>query len=145
MRACSARQPDIVAKSFFCATYHANNSLKCARIAIVCRMREACEKSRVGRNNCELMASKTTSQSREISQSMRSGMTRRAGRYNDPGDHRYSSRVVGAVETPRRISEPGIGPYLLRVRRNYPHRLVSLYHPPTRVGGRSRARTNQRF
>ena len=26
-----------------------------------------------------------------------------------------------------------------------PHRLVSLYHPPTRVGGRCEARTNQRF
>ena len=44
---------------------------------------------------------------------MESGLTRRAGRYIDPGDHRYSSRVVGAVEI-RRISEPGMGPYLLR-------------------------------
>ena len=48
---------------------------------------------------------------------MESGLTRRAGRYIDPGDHRYSSRVAGAVEI-RRISEPGIGPYLPRVRRN---------------------------
>ena len=50
---------------------------------------------------------------------MESGLTRCAGRYIDPGDHRYSSRVVGAVEI-RRISEPGMGPYLPRVRRNCP-------------------------
>ena len=37
----------------------------------------------------------------------------------DLGDHRYSSRVVGAVEI-RRISEPGTGSYLPRVRRNCP-------------------------
>ena len=67
-RACSARQPDIGSTSFLCATYHANNSLNCARIAIFCRMREVCEKTRLGRNNCELIGSKTTSQSREISQ-----------------------------------------------------------------------------
>ena len=67
-RACSARQPDISSKSLFCATYHANSSLNCARIANVCRMRQVCEKTRVGRNNCELIGSKPTSQSRVISQ-----------------------------------------------------------------------------
>ena len=35
----------------------------------------------------------------------------------DLGNHRYSSRVVGAVEI-RRISEPGMGTYLPHVRRN---------------------------
>ena len=61
-------------------------------------MREVCEKTRLGRNNCELIGSKLTSQSREISQSMESGLTRREGRYVDPGDHRYSSRVARAVD-----------------------------------------------
>ena len=37
----------------------------------------------------------------------------------DLGNHRYSSRVVGAVDI-RRISEPERGPYLPRVRRNCP-------------------------
>ena len=37
----------------------------------------------------------------------------------DPGDHRYSYRVVGAVEI-RRIYEPWMGPYLPRVQRNCP-------------------------
>ena len=37
----------------------------------------------------------------------------------DPGGHRYSSRVVGAVDI-QRISERGMGPYLPRVRRNCP-------------------------
>ena len=50
---------------------------------------------------------------------MESGLTRRARRYIDPGDHRYSSRVAGAVDI-RRISEPEMGPYLPRVRRNCP-------------------------
>ena len=53
--------------------------------------------------------------------------TCRAGRYIEPGDqcyssrvaHRYSSRVAGAVEI-RKISEPGMGPYLPRVRRSCP-------------------------
>ena len=67
-RACSARQPDIGSKSLSRATYHANNSLNCARIADVCRMREVCDKNRLGRNNCELIGSKPTSQSREKSQ-----------------------------------------------------------------------------
>ena len=40
---------------------------------------------------------------------IKSGLTRRAGRHIDPGDHRYSSHVVGAVEI-RRISEPGMEP-----------------------------------
>ena len=35
-RACSARQPDIGSKSLFFVTYHASNSLNCARIANVC-------------------------------------------------------------------------------------------------------------
>ena len=48
---------------------------------------------------------------------MESGLIRHAGRNIDTGDHRYSSRVAGAVEI-RRISEPGMGPYLPRVRRN---------------------------
>ena len=66
-RACSARQlikKEIGPKSFVCATYHASSSLNCARVANVCRMREVCEKSRLGRNNCELIGSKSTSQSR---------------------------------------------------------------------------------
>ena len=50
---------------------------------------------------------------------MESGLTRRAEGYTDPGDHRYSSRVAEAVEF-RTISEPGMGPYLPRVRRNCP-------------------------
>ena len=36
---------------------------------------------------------------------MQSGVTRRAGRYNDPGDHRYTPRVGGDVGF-RKISEP---------------------------------------
>ena len=40
---------------------------------------------------------------------MESGLTRRAGRCIDPGDHRYISRVAEAVEI-RRVSEPGMGP-----------------------------------
>ena len=35
-RACSARQPDMGLKSFFCATYHANSWSNCVRIANVC-------------------------------------------------------------------------------------------------------------
>ena len=73
---------------------------------------------------------------------MESGLTRRAGTYVDPGYHRYMyiSRVVGA------ISEPGMGPYIPRVcDGTAPHRLVSLYDPPTRVGGRCGAPTDQRF
>ena len=54
-----------------------------------------------------------------INKPMESGLTRHAGRYIDPGDHRYSSRVVGTVEI-RIIFEPGMGPYFPRVRQNCP-------------------------
>ena len=37
----------------------------------------------------------------------------------DPGDHRYSSDVVGVVEI-RRIFQPEMGPHLPRVPRNWP-------------------------
>ena len=47
----------------------------------------------------------------------------------DPGDHRYRSRVFGAADI-RGIYEPGMGPYLPRVRRKFPP-LIGLY-PPTR-------------
>ena len=50
---------------------------------------------------------------------MESGLTRRAESYINPGDHRYSSHVAGVVEI-RRTSEPGMEPYLPRVRRNCP-------------------------
>ena len=50
---------------------------------------------------------------------MGSGLTHAVRGGIDPGDHRYSSRVVGAVEI-RRISEPGMGSYVPRVRRNCP-------------------------
>ena len=40
---------------------------------------------------------------------MESGLTRRAERYIDPGDHRCSFRITGSVEI-RRIYEPGMGP-----------------------------------
>ena len=50
---------------------------------------------------------------------MESGLTHRVERYIDLGDHRYSFRVVGAVEI-RRISEPRMGPNLARVRPNCP-------------------------
>ena len=50
---------------------------------------------------------------------MGSGLTHAVRGGIDPGHHRYSSRVVGAVEI-RRVSEPGMGPYLSRVRRNCP-------------------------
>ena len=78
---------------------------------------------------------------------MESGLTRRAGTNIDPVDHRYMyiSRVVGAVEIGR-IFEAGMGPYLPRVcDGTAPHRLVSVYDPPTRVGGRCGAPTDQRF
>ena len=65
---------------------------------------------------------------------MESGLTRRAGRYIDPGDHRYSSRVVRAAEI-RRTSEPGWGPISPVCDGTAPHWLVSFYHPPTRVWG----------
>ena len=43
---CSARQPDIISKSIFCAIYRAtNNSSNCARIANVCRVQQVCEKN----------------------------------------------------------------------------------------------------
>ena len=80
----------------------------------------------------------------KISQSMESELTRREERSVDPGDHRYRSRVAGVVEI-RRISEPAMGSYLPVCDVTAPHRLVSLYHPPTKVGGRCGARTNQRF
>ena len=54
---------------------------------------------------------------------MDSGLTCRAGRYIDPEDHRYSSSVAGAVAGAveiRRISEPGMGPYLPRLQWNCP-------------------------
>ena len=73
---------------------------------------------------------------------MESGLTRRAGTYIDPGDHRYSSRVAGAVEI---VLNRGWGPISPVCDGTAPHRLVSLYHPPARVGGRCGARTNQRF
>ena len=101
--------PRIGSKSF-CATYHENNSLNCARIANVCRMRELCEKTQLGRNNCELIGSKSTSQSITRSKPMKSVLTRRAGRYIDPGDHRYRSRVAGAVEIFRGFLNRGWGP-----------------------------------
>ena len=93
-------------KIVFLSTCYANNSLNCAGIANICHMREVCEKNRVGRNNCEL-ASKPTSQSRVISQWSRSWHAVRGG--IDPGDNRYGSRVVGAVEI-RGISKRGWGP-----------------------------------
>ena len=101
--------PRIGSKSF-CATYHENNSLNCARIANVCRMREICEKTQLGRNNWELIGSKSTSQSITRNKPMKSVLTRRAGRYIDPGDHRYSSRVAGAVEIFRGFLNRGWGP-----------------------------------
>ena len=73
---------------------------------------------------------------------MESRLTRRAGRYIDPGDHRCSSRVAGAVEI-RRISEAGMGPISPACDGTAPHRWASLYHPPTIVRGRRGARTNQ--
>ena len=46
---CSARQPNDISKSQLRASFDANNNwLNCARIANVCRMREVCEKNRVG-------------------------------------------------------------------------------------------------
>ena len=48
---------------------------------------------------------------------MESGLTRRVERYIDPEHHRHSSRVAGAVEI-LRISGPGMGPFLSRVRRD---------------------------
>ena len=50
---------------------------------------------------------------------MESWLTRRAGRYINAGEYRHSSRVAGAVEI-RRISQPGMEPYLPRVRRICP-------------------------
>ena len=53
---------------------------------------------------------------------MESGLTSRAGRYIDPGDHRYSSLVAGlsvAVEI-LRISGQEMGPYFPRAGRNCP-------------------------
>ena len=47
----------------------------------------------------------------------------------DPGDHRYCSHVFGAADI-REIYEPGMGPYLPRVRRKYPP-LMGLYPPRT--------------
>ena len=51
----------------------------------------------------------------------------------DPGDHRYRPRCVGAVhryKVYRGISEPEMGPYARRVRRNCPQS-VGLYFPRT--------------
>ena len=76
---------------------------------------------------------------------MESGLTRRAGRYIDPGDHRYSFRVARAVEIFGEFLNWGWGSISPVCHGTAPHRLVSLYHPPTRVGGRCGARTNQRF
>ena len=54
-RVCSARQPDTISKSLFCATYFAkNNWSNCARNANACRMRQECKKNRFDRHNCEL-------------------------------------------------------------------------------------------
>ena len=45
-RACSARQPDLGLKSYFCATYHASSWSNCAFIANVCRIRKYAGKPR---------------------------------------------------------------------------------------------------
>ena len=114
-RACSARQPDIGLKSLFCATYHAHILSNCVRIANVCRIRKYARKH----ESFEITVRYWVKAYQPITNKPKgSGITRRAGTF-DPGDHRYSSRVVGAVEI-RRISELGMGPYLPRVRRNCP-------------------------
>ena len=135
----------IQAQNRFCATYHANKSLNCACIANVCRMPEVCNKSRLGRNSCELVGSKPTNQPITTNKPMESWLTLRAGRYIDPGEHRHSSRVAGVVEV-RRISQPGMEPYLPRVRRICPPigwraSIILLL----KVGDRCGAWTNQRF
>ena len=61
----------------------------------------------------------------------------------DRGDHRHSSHVIEAVVI-KMISEPGIEPYLRRVRRSLPPLLVSLYHLP-RVGRGRRAESISGF
>ena len=76
---------------------------------------------------------------------MESRLIRRAGRYIDPGDRRYNSRVAGAAKVFGGFLNRGWGPISPVCDGTAPHRLVSLYHPPTRVGGRCGARTNQRF
>ena len=66
---------------------------------------------------------------------MKSELTRRAGRYIDPGDHRYSPRVAGAVEFFGVFLNRGWGPVSPVCDGTTPHWLVSLYHPPIRVEG----------
>ena len=59
---------------------------------------------------------------------MESGLTRRAGRYIDPRDHRYSSRVAGAVEFFGGFLNRGWGPISPVCDGTAPRRLMSLYH-----------------
>ena len=66
----------------------------------------------------ELDGSKPTSQSRIYMPKKDRGRHAVRGGI-DPGDYRYSSRVVGAVNI-RRMSEPGMRLFLPRVRRNCP-------------------------
>ena len=129
-------------KSLFCYLYHANNSLNCARIATVCRMRLVCEKTLLGRNKFlwDYWAKAYLPITRN--KPMESGLTRRAGRYIDPRDHRCSSRVAGALEIFGGLLNRGWRPTSPVCDGTAPHRLVSLYR---RVGGRCGARTNQRF
>ena len=108
----------------------------------VCRMREVCEKTWLGWNNCELIGSIPTSITRN--KPMESGLTRRAGRCIDAGDHRYISRVTGVVKIFGVFLNRGWRPISPVCDRTAPHRLVTLYHSPTRMGGRCGNPTIQR-
>ena len=59
--------------------------------------------NRFGRSNCERIGSKPTCEP-ITNKPMGSGLTRRGGGI-DLRNNRYSSRIVGTVDTPR-ISEP---------------------------------------
>ena len=60
----------------------------------------------------------------------------------DTGGHRYCSRVFGAVEI-RGIHEPGMEPYIPRVRRKCPP-LMGLYPPRTALWSSNQSAISQR-
>ena len=110
-------------------------------------MREVCEEPDSVETIVSLLGQSLPANHEKYANSMESGLTRRAGRYRE-------IIVIKALKFPhcwgcgdfRRVSGPGMGPYLPRVRRNCPPSVgepISSSYSDSLSGGRPLCSSNQ--